>query len=128
VLIPNQHIGAYKIGFNAEWISREYLARRGSADFTEDQLVDCRCPILGYTPKKMRIDGRVLPKYLLRTHHQLEVGMDAYDTGAKELLDFFKSEAKKFLKDDISDLGRKIIETCLNDGTVEDYVNLIPMK
>ena len=29
VLIPNQHIGAYKVGFQGEWIAREYLARRG---------------------------------------------------------------------------------------------------
>ena len=27
VLIPNQHIGAYKIGFMSEWVAREYLAR-----------------------------------------------------------------------------------------------------
>ena len=29
VLIPNQHIGVYRIGFAGEWIAREYLARRG---------------------------------------------------------------------------------------------------
>ena len=29
ILVPNQHIGAYKVGFTAEWISREYLARHG---------------------------------------------------------------------------------------------------
>lgn len=28
ILIPNQHIGAYNIGFMGEWITREYLARR----------------------------------------------------------------------------------------------------
>lgn len=128
VLIPNQHIGAYKVGFNAEWISREYLARRGSANFSDDQLVDSRCPLLGYSPKRMKVDGRDLPKALLRTHHQLEVGEEAYDAGAKELSDFFKDQVKKFLTDDLDELGRKIIETCLNDGTLEDYVNLIPMN
>ncbi|MCK4516818.1 MAG: DUF4914 family protein, partial [Spirochaetaceae bacterium] len=30
VLIPNQYIGAYRVGFMAEWITREYMARRGS--------------------------------------------------------------------------------------------------
>lgn len=31
VLIPNQHIGAYNIGFMSEWVSREYLARHNGA-------------------------------------------------------------------------------------------------
>ncbi len=29
VLTPNQHIGAYRVDFAAEWLTREYLARRG---------------------------------------------------------------------------------------------------
>lgn len=39
VLIPNQYIGSYKVGFNAQWIAREYLARKGGADFKEDRIV-----------------------------------------------------------------------------------------
>ncbi|MCA9259057.1 MAG: DUF4914 family protein, partial [Planctomycetales bacterium] len=31
VLIPNQHIGAWRVGFAPQWIAREYLARRGPA-------------------------------------------------------------------------------------------------
>ncbi len=33
ILIPNQHIGSYKVGFKAEWLDREFLARRGNAKF-----------------------------------------------------------------------------------------------
>ena len=29
VLTPNQHIGAYKVGFSAEWLTREWLAAQG---------------------------------------------------------------------------------------------------
>ena len=34
ILVPNQHIGAYKVGFMPQWIAREYLARRGGARFS----------------------------------------------------------------------------------------------
>ena len=47
VLIPNQHIGAWKVGFMAEWIAREYLARRGSAKFGREQVGEALCPLLG---------------------------------------------------------------------------------
>ena len=30
VLIPNQHIGCWQVGFAPQWIAREYLARRGA--------------------------------------------------------------------------------------------------
>ena len=44
VLIPNQHIGAWKVGFMAEWIAREYLARRGSAKFAREQVGEAHLP------------------------------------------------------------------------------------
>ena len=47
VLLPNQHIGAWKVGFMAEWIAREYLARRGSAKFGREQVGEAICPLLG---------------------------------------------------------------------------------
>lgn len=46
VLIPNQHIGVYKVGFAAEWISREYLARHGGAKIRREHLEPARCPLL----------------------------------------------------------------------------------
>ncbi len=45
VLIPNQHIGAYEVGFNPQWIVREYLARKGSAKFKSEQLEESRCSL-----------------------------------------------------------------------------------
>ncbi len=46
VLIPNQHIGVYRIGFAGEWIAREYLARRGGV-VKKKQLVACEMPADG---------------------------------------------------------------------------------
>ena len=37
VLIPNQHIGAWEVGFGGQWLAREYLSRQGgSAPFGPD--------------------------------------------------------------------------------------------
>jgi len=128
VLIPNQHIGAHKVGFKPQWLVREFLARWGSAKFRPDQIVESRCPLLGYSLKRLRLNDNFLPKGLLRTEHQPEVGVDAYDEGAKMLTDFFKEELQCFLTPDLDPRGREIIECFLNDGTIEDYVRLTPMQ
>ena len=112
ILVPNQHIGAYKVGFMPQWIAREYLARRGSAKFNQQQLVESRCSILGYALSSIKVDGLFFPKYLLETNKQDEVGNDCYDKGAKILFDFFKKELSIYLKSDILPLGKEIIECC----------------
>ena len=128
ILIPNQHIGAYEVGFMSQWIARDYLARRGSVQFNPSQLVESRCPLLGYSLEKLKVDGTEIPKVLLRTELQPEVGTEGYDKGAEMLNHFFKEELKKYLSPDLDPLGRQIIECCLNDGTLEDYCKLIDIK
>ncbi|MBP3888288.1 MAG: DUF4914 family protein [Cellulosilyticum sp.] len=128
ILIPNQHIGAYEVGFMSQWIARDYLARRGTVQFRREQLVESRCPLLGYSLESLRVDGTHIPKVLLRTELQPEVGTEGYDKGAKMLSDFFKEELKKYLSPDLDPLGRAIIECCLNDGSIEEYDKLINIK
>jgi hypothetical protein len=41
------------------------------------------------------------------------------------LNEFFKRELKQFLVPELDPLGRKIIETCLENGTLEDYIKLL---
>ncbi len=125
VLIPNQHIGSYKVGFVAEWLDREFLARKGNAKFRPDQLVESRCPTLGYSLKSLRVDGYDVPKGMLRTNHQLSVGDEAYDKGAKILNDFFKQELSKYLVEGLNDLGREIIEAYMNNAPLSKYEELI---
>lgn len=126
ILIPNQYIGAYKVGFSGQWATREYLSRRGGAKFKPEALVDSRCPILGYAMESLRIDGNVIPKGFLQVNFQPEVGNEGYDAGAKILTDFFKEQLVKFNTNGLNELGRKIIDGCLNDASVEDYYNFIP--
>lgn len=125
ILIPNQHIGSYKIGFSSQWVTREYLARKGSLKFREGQLKPSRCSLLGYSPQGIKIDGVTISRKFFDTEIQSELGDEGYDLGAKILTDFFKEELKQYLTPELNPLGRKIIETCLNDGTVEDYEKLI---
>ena len=69
-----------------------------------------------------------VPKVLLRTELQPEIGKEGYDKGAGILNHFFKEELKKYLSPDLNPLGRQIIDCCLNDGSIEDYIKLIPIK
>jgi hypothetical protein len=126
VLIPNQHIGAWKVGFMAEWIAREYLARRGSAKFGQDQVRDAPLSLLGYIPQQLRIEGFMIPRVFLAVEEQIQGGMDVYEEGARQWREFFARELKQFQVADLDPLGLRIIEACLDGAHQEDYRRLIP--
>lgn len=121
-LSPNQHIGAWKVGFMPQWISREYLSRRGSAKFKTNQIEPARCSLLGYALHSMQIEGFFINSEFLQVETQQEVGEMGYDQGAKILTEFFTKQLMIYLADkELEQKGRKIIECFLNNGTVEDY-------
>lgn len=124
-LTPNQHVGAWEVSFMPQWVSREYLARRGMAPFKQDQLLKSRCPLLGYTLKTMQVEGSMIPQELLRVDEQPEVGTEGYDRGAAVLHGFFKKELEKFLAKGLDTKGRRIIECCIDNGSVDDYERLL---
>ncbi|MDF2543183.1 MAG: hypothetical protein K0S47_2901 [Herbinix sp.] len=128
VLIPNQHIGAYKVSFNPQWVAREYIARRGSAKFKPEHLLEARCTLLGYGLDSLKVDGQVIRKAFLQPERQQEVGTDGYDKGAAILIEFFKKEASKFNTPELHPLGKQIIECLLRDASLQDYIDLIPMR
>ncbi|MFW6313059.1 MAG: DUF4914 family protein, partial [Spirochaetota bacterium] len=126
VLIPNQHVGAYKVGFMAEWITREWMARRGSLRFRPGQLVESRCSLLGYTPPSLRVNGQEMPKGFLRVHEQVEVGTEGYDKGAQILRDFFLQELEQFDTPELIPLGRTIIQLCRDGASVDEFRDVLP--
>lgn len=128
VLTPNQFVGVWKVGFRAQLLMREYLTRRGNAKFRPDQISPARCPLLGYELEYLTIEGSKIPSRFLKTYKQPEMGAEGYDMGAEILTAFFHSELQQFLTDELSPLGRRIIEACLAGGTVEQYEQLIPRK
>lgn len=127
VLIPNQHIGAWEVGFMPQWITREYLARRGGARFAANRLHPSRCALLGYTPGTIMVEGSTLGNWFFEVEHQPEVGPAAYAEGAAILTEFFHRELKAFLGPDLLPTGQRIIECCLAGGSVEDYQGLLDL-
>lgn len=127
-LVPNQHIGAWKVGFKPQLLMREYLTLRGAARLGKDQYQPARCPLLGYELTRMTIEGSKIPSRFLQVYNQKEVGYEGYDAGAAMLRAFFHAELPKFLESDLHPTGRKIIEACLDDATAEDYNKLVPMS
>lgn len=128
ILTPNQHIGAWEVGFMPQWITREYLSRRGNAQFKSDQVQAARCPLLGYALYQLAIEGRPIARWFLQVDTQPEVGEEAYDKGAQILYDFFRKCLAEFNEPDLDPLGRQILECCLDGGSVEDYEKLIPSQ
>jgi hypothetical protein len=127
ILTPNQHVGAWEVGFMPQWITREYLARRGGARFTSKQMKPSRCPLLGFTPRQIIMEGRTIGVWFFEVDQQPEVGTTAYDQGAGILWEFFRSELRQFLVPDLLPAGRRIIECCLAGGSLEDYERLLDM-
>jgi hypothetical protein len=127
-LVPNQHIGAWKVGFKPQLLMREYLTRRGNAKLRTDQYQFARSPLLGYELNYLTIEGAKIPSRFLQVYKQAEVGIEGYDKGAEMLYEFFRNELQKYLVDDLKPIGRKIIEACLNNASVDEYVSIIPMN
>ena len=126
ILIPNQHIGSWEVGFMAEWVIREYLARRGQASFRKLNLKPARHPLGGYIPENIHVEGTPISKKFFDVTKQPQIEEEGYDAGAKMLEDFFKEELKLYLKSDLHPLGKAIILCCMDNGTVDDYEKLIP--
>ena len=125
LLIPNQNIGAWEVGFMPQWITREYIARRGGARFNRKKLRPSKCPLLGYNPGSIMVEGRTIGSWFFEVDKQPEVGAEAYQAGATILRDFFHRELKVFLEDDLLPTGRRIIECCLANGSVNEYESIL---
>lgn len=125
-LCPNQHVGSWEVGFMPQWLMREYLARRGSARFTKKQVTEARCPLLGWVPRQIMIEGQTIASQFLAVETQPEVGPEAYDAGARILTEFFSRELAQFRTKALIPEGRAIIECFLEGGPVEQYEALIP--
>lgn len=125
VLTPNQHVGAWKVGFMPQWLMREYLARRGDAHFSPENLRPSRCSLLGEYPHQIQIEGHLLSRWLFAVDTQPEVGPEAYDQGAEQLFGFFHKILQQYDQEELTPLGRQIIQCCLDRGSLADYKSLI---
>jgi hypothetical protein len=115
------------VGFKPQLFMREYLTRRGNAKLRSDQYQPARSPLLGYELNYITIEGAKIPSRFLKVYKQPEVGEDGYDAGALILLDFFKKELVKYHKAPLSKTGKDIIDICFSGGSVQEYIDIIPM-
>lgn len=127
-LTPNQHIGAWEVDFKPQLLMREYLTRRGNAKLRPDQYQPARCPLLGYELNYLTIEGSAISTRFLKVYDQTEVGEQGYDEGAEILNRFFRKELVKYTGPDLMPLGRKIINACLDNCSVDDYAKILPME
>jgi hypothetical protein len=126
ILVPNQHIGAWEVSFMPQWITREFMARRGGAKFERSQVSPSRCSLLGWAPSSILIEGRPIGSWFFNVEKQPEVGPEAYDRGAEMLRAFFLKELAPFQVDSLLPLGAEIIQCCIDGGSADDYNRLIP--
>lgn len=120
-LIPNQHIGSWKVGFAPQWIARDCLARAGRATIPKDKLVASRCSLLGYNPRSLELEGQAVDAAFFDVSAQPEVGIEAYDIGAKQLTEFFHEQLAQFRDPELDPLGKQMIAACLDGATIEQY-------
>ncbi len=126
ILVPNQNVGAWEVGFMPQWIAREYLTRRGGRPFRSDQIQPSRCALLGYSLYQLHVEGHMITSWFLQVDTQPEVGQEAYDKGAAILTEFFHECLADFHRDpDLSPVGKRIIECCLDNGAVDDYEQIL---
>jgi hypothetical protein len=125
IICPNQHIGAWRVRFMPQWIMREYLSRRGGAWFTNDQIEPAPMPLLGYSLKRIIVEGVEIHEELLQPHKQPEVTGGPYEKGAAILRDFFIRELEQYRVPELMPEGQRIIQCVLDNGTVEDFEGLI---
>lgn len=126
-LVPNQNIGSWKVGFKPQLLMREYLTRRGAARLKSDQYQPARSSLLGYELNYLTIEGSKIPSRFLKVYKQAEVGEEGYDAGADILQKFFKEELQKYLSSDLLQTGKRIIDACLSNASVEEYNEIVPM-
>jgi hypothetical protein len=111
-----------------QWVTREYLARRGVAKFRKDQIQPARCALLGYVLDDMTVEGTTIPKWLLQVNAQPEVGEEGYDTGAAILERFFDRNLRTYDLAELDPLGRRIVDMFFAGGSAQEYTDVLPSE
>jgi len=76
----------------------------------------------------LTIESSKIPTRFLKVYNQVEVGTEGYDAGAEILQEFFKKELQKFKNEDLYKTGKRIIDACLSNATIEEYNQIVPMS
>ena len=74
--------------------------------------------------RNLQVEGELLDQSFLRVETQPEVGVEAYDAGAKLLTDFFAEQLELYRHADLAPIGKQIIDMCLSGASVDDYTKM----
>ncbi len=127
ILIPNQYIGVWQVGFMGEWLTRDYLSNTYNNEYAdkilwEDGIIQSKCPLLGYNITE---GINVVPNYLYDVEKQPEVGEEGFAKGSDILSEFFRKEIRKFRRPEMDKDGLKIIQACMDGAGVSEYQDLL---
>lgn len=128
LLTPSGYIGAWNIGYMPQLLMREYISRRGNCNFSEDQFQPAMNSLFGFEMYQMTLEGIRIPSKLLLPYKQDNMSVETYEEGINDYYIIFKEILSSYLSDALDPLGIKIIETFLSEGTIEDFIDLIPKK
>ncbi len=126
VLTPNQHVGAWRVGFMPQWLSREYLLRAGRGPIPSRATHAGPVSAVGLRPFLHADRGD--------TDSALASGGQSAGGGrrgrlrhrAQMLWDFFCRELRPLATHpELLPEGRDIINCCLNRGTLADFESVL---
>jgi len=73
----------------------------------------------------MRVESIPIAEGFLQVNLQPEVGNEGYDRGAVILQEFFERTLQQFNQPELSEKGKRILQCCLDRGSVPDYADLM---
>jgi hypothetical protein len=62
----------------------------GQREVWREQVREAICPLLGYIPHQLRIEGSMIPRVFLAVEEQIQGGMDVYEEGARQWREFLR--------------------------------------
>ncbi len=128
LLVPNQHIGPWSVGYGSMWFVREWLSRKpGGPCFATDELVPSPYPLFGYALRRAELKGQEVESRILRPWE--EYGRNAYQKGRTEFVAFAHPILQRFALDpDIDPIGRDILNWAIRGGRLEQFGHPGPKK
>ena len=128
LLVPNQHIGPWSVGYGSMWFVREWLSRKpGGACFAMEELIPAPMPLFGYALKHATLNGQEVDIRILRPWQ--EYGHNAYQKGRTEFVAFSHPIFRRFARDpDINPIGRDILNWAIRGGNLSEFGHPGPKK
>ena len=121
LLIPNQNIGRWEVGYGSQWFVREFVTRKAAGPaFYPSEIEPAHLNLFGYELVSASLDGQSVDPELL--HPVKQYGMNAYNRGKESFMGFARPILQRFATHpDIHPTGRKILQWALKGGRIREF-------